>query len=317
MAPALPAPLAQMAPAPTTNPAEDADINTQINYIKKLLQKGRRFLIVPLDEDDDDDDKEEEAAEEDPLDTEESHFTTEGDIPDKVVGQIFVKTLSGKTITVNDVTTKTKIIDIKNAIEEKDGLPVTFQRLCYQSKKVKNNHTVGFYGIQKEHELHLMGRLRGGGRRAASGASRASANRKYKDEVCNPFQVSDIERTTKNEATLFEQVFNDCVAVFTVQKVDSLNELSKLTSAKITEVTNYFATDKTRNAEKILKIASETIASTQMRKVASLIASANATYDQCFASDVWERATVDDNFDPAEFRCLLRLAEMKAKAIRV
>jgi hypothetical protein len=133
---------------------------------------------------------------------------------------------------VNDVTTKTKIIDIKNAIEEKDGLPVKFQRLCYQSKKVKNNHTVGFYGIQKEHELHLMGRLRGGGKRAAFGASRASASRKYKDEVCNPFQVSDIERTTKNEATLFEQVFNDCVAVFTVQKVDSLNELSKADVSK-------------------------------------------------------------------------------------
>ncbi|MFM7988397.1 MAG: hypothetical protein ACKPKO_54705, partial [Candidatus Fonsibacter sp.] len=45
MAPALPAPLAQMAPAPTTKPAEDADINTQINYIKKLLQKGRDFLL--------------------------------------------------------------------------------------------------------------------------------------------------------------------------------------------------------------------------------------------------------------------------------
>ena len=131
--------------------------------------------------------------------------------------------------------------------------------------------------------------------------------------MCNPFQVNDIEKTTKNEAALFEQVFNDCVAVFTVQKVDSLNELSKLTSAKITEVTKYFATDKTRNAEKNLKIASETIASTQMRKVASLIASANATYDQCFASDVWERATVDDNFDPAEFRCLLRLAEIKPR----
>jgi hypothetical protein len=44
-------------PPPTTTPAEDADINTQLNYIKKLLQKGRIFLVVPLDEDDDDDDK--------------------------------------------------------------------------------------------------------------------------------------------------------------------------------------------------------------------------------------------------------------------
>ena len=79
---------------------------------KQLLHKDRIFLFVPLDEDDDLDDKEEEATE-DPPDTEESNLTTEGDIPNKVVGQIFVKTLSGKTITVNDATTKTNIIDIK------------------------------------------------------------------------------------------------------------------------------------------------------------------------------------------------------------
>ena len=187
----IPAPSAQMLPLPasssaaaatsdddvidnaTADPASSfsAAISTQLDYIAHLLNEGRNFLIVPLD-DDDNDDSDDEVKEEviDPLDTEESHLTTEESVPDAAIGQIFVKTLSGKTLTVNNVTTKTNIIDIKNAIEEKDGLPVECQRLCYQNKKVKNNHTVGFYGIQKEHELHLMGRLRGGGKRAASRA---------------------------------------------------------------------------------------------------------------------------------------------------
>ena len=112
--------------------------------------------------------------------------------------------------------------------------------------------------------------------------SRVTTSRKYKEDMTNPFQVHAIEKTTKNEATLFEQVFNDSVAVFTVQKVDSMNELSKLSSAKLADLAMYFATDKARYSDRSLAIASETIASTQMRRVATLVASANATYDQCF-----------------------------------
>ena len=192
----------QDAPPPPTTQAEDADINTQINYIKKLLHKGRRFLIVPLDEDDDDDldDKEEAAAAEYPLDTEGSHITAEGDIPDKVVGQIFVKTLSGNTITVNDVTTKTNIIDIKNTIEKKDGLPVKFQRLEYQGKKLKDNHTVGYYGIEKEHELHLNGRLRGGGGKRARASTPSASS-------ANPFKEEEVDFIKDSDAKLFERVF--------------------------------------------------------------------------------------------------------------
>ena len=75
----------------------------------------------------------------------------------------------------------------------------------------------------------------------------------------------------------------------------------------------YFSSDKARHSGKILAIASETVAAVQMRKVVSLVTSAVATFEQCFASDIWQKAMVDDAFDPAEFRCIMRLAETKAK----
>ncbi|MFM7979013.1 MAG: hypothetical protein ACKPKO_06815, partial [Candidatus Fonsibacter sp.] len=95
------------------------------------------------DNDDSDDEAEEDAA--DPLDTEESRLTTEDDVPDTIVGQIIIKTLTGQTITVNDVTTNTNIIDIKGIIEEKDCLSINFQRLYYNRKTVKDNRTVGYH----------------------------------------------------------------------------------------------------------------------------------------------------------------------------
>ena len=109
------------------------------------------------------------------------------------------------------------------------------------------------------------------------------------------------------------KVFNDSVAIYTLEKVDSLSELSKLPSTKLIELQKYFATDKARHSDKILTIASETVAAIQMRKVISLVTSAVASFEQCFSSDLWQKAMVDDAFDPAEFRCILRLVEAKAK----
>ncbi|MFM7989606.1 MAG: ubiquitin-like protein, partial [Candidatus Fonsibacter sp.] len=135
--------------------SDDVDHNTQLQYIKQLLQQCNNFFIVPLDDDDNDDSEDEAEAEEeaDPLDTEESHLTPEADTPDRVIGYIFVKTLTGNTITVNYATTKANIIDIKNMIEKKDGLPLKIQMLNYIGKKLKHWHTVGFYNIEKENTL--------------------------------------------------------------------------------------------------------------------------------------------------------------------
>ncbi|KAH8799243.1 hypothetical protein DL96DRAFT_1638121 [Flagelloscypha sp. PMI_526] len=75
--------------------------------------------------------------------------------------QVFVKILTGKTITV-DIEPSETIYDLKFKVESKEGLPPDSQRLIYAGKQVENDRTLSDYGIQKEATLHLVLSLRGG-----------------------------------------------------------------------------------------------------------------------------------------------------------
>ena len=75
--------------------------------------------------------------------------------------QLFVKTLTGKTVSI-EIEEGESIEDDKAKIAEKEGIPPEQQRIIFGGQQLQDGKTVDDYNIGDDATLHLVLRLRGG-----------------------------------------------------------------------------------------------------------------------------------------------------------
>ena len=70
--------------------------------------------------------------------------------------RLYFKTMTAKTITLEDVEGSDTILQLKQRFKEKEGVPLEHQLYAFAGKRLENDRTIAEYNIQHESTIQFI-----------------------------------------------------------------------------------------------------------------------------------------------------------------